>query len=153
MTPNRDEPSRFVAFSLNYRLRPTPQAGGLQVLAWSGEELLAQATEGDAPLDTPDETISWTQRLAITAGELEYRVQSGQSTTWGSFGADDQLVVRCATGDEDLAGYDPDQSAERSAATWQGDHVASMTLVRVRLYRGAQLLETIETARPVDLGR
>jgi hypothetical protein len=153
MTPNRDEPSRFVAFSLNYRLRPTTQPGGLQVLAWSDDEPLAQATEGDALLETTGETITWTQQLTVAAGELQYRVQGGQSTTWAAFGANDQLLVSCPTSDEDLAGYDPEQSAERSAATWQGDHVESMTLVRVRLYRGTELLETRELDRTVDLGR
>jgi hypothetical protein len=152
MTPHREEPSRFVAFTVNYRLRPTVQPGGLQILAWSDEELLAQATEGDAALDTPDEVITWTQQLSVASGEATYRIRSGQSTTWGPFGADDQFLVRFAMDAEDLAHYDPEQTAERSGVTWQGDHVARMTLLRVRFYRGEQLLETRELSRQVQLG-
>jgi hypothetical protein len=153
MTPNGDEPSRFIAFSVNYRLRPSARPGGLEVLAWAGDELLAQATEGDAALETPDETVTWTQELSLAGGEAVFRVRDGRSTTWGEFGAEDRLLVRFATADEDLSRYDPEWSARRSAATWQSDHVASMTLVRVRLYRGTQLVETRELAQAIRLGR
>lgn len=153
MTPNSGEPGRFIAFGVNYRLRPTAQPGGLQVLAWNDETLLGHATQGDAPLSNADETITWTQELSIVEGQATYRVKAGQSQTWGPFGADDQLRVVYSTGDTDLSRYDPEQTATRSAATWQGDHVTRMVLVRVRFYRDARLLETRELSRPVELAQ
>ncbi len=140
--------SPVINFNLNYRDRPQFQAGGLQIQGWNESNLLGLATEGHAPLATVNETITWTQRMTLSGGSLEYEVRSGHSTTWGDFGGDDLKVSFPSTA-SNLGEYDPTISAQKSGIGWQSDHVTSMKLVRVRYYSNGNLVSTDDAARVV----
>jgi len=150
MCPGATSDHPTINFNLNYRDHPSFHAGGLQVLAWDGGDLLDSASSHSESLQTDGETIAWTQRLSLANGIAEFRVVSGLSTTWGEFGGDD-LAIMFEVALEDLTSYTPDISIGKSGIGWQSDHVESMKLVRVRYYCGETLVGTDETTRVIHL--
>ena len=154
MSPNQDDPTCFVAFDLNYREYPTFLAGGMQIQVWEDNAVLATSGQGNAQFSTTGETVTWTQRMSFPGdGTIHYRVKNGQSTTWGQFGQGNGLLtVSFPTTLNSLIGYSADYSAAQSAASWQSNHVTSLTLVQVRYYAAGRLIATDTTSRPVSLG-
>lgn len=151
--------SAFVAFCLNYRDVTDWKPGGLQIKAYGepasttqDRPLIASATAHSESLETDGETVTWTQRIRVSAGYMSYAVHNGASTTWGSFGLEQgNLVVIFPTSASDLGKYSPADSVALSAAGWQANRVTSMTLLRVRYYQGSTLLSTDDTPRAVTL--
>ncbi len=151
--------SGFVAFCLNYRDVSGWQPGGLQVKAYgeaSGASqdrpLLVSATSDTESLETDDETITWTQRISVSGGALSYSILNGISTTWGSFGQGvGTLGIAYGASLSDLGSYNPADSVKLSAAGWQANRVTSMTLLRVRYYKGGVLIKTEDAPRAVSL--
>jgi hypothetical protein len=142
----------FVAFDMNYREYPDFVPGGMQVQVWSQDQLLATATQGSNQLNTPNETITWTQRMSVSGGSVNYAIVNGQSTTFGKFGQGLGLLsVSYNSSLADMSAYKPDFSVANSGASWQSNMVQSMTLLQVRYYLGGQLIFTDKTARPIDL--
>ncbi|MBX6314915.1 MAG: hypothetical protein IRY99_18660 [Isosphaeraceae bacterium] len=153
MSPAGDNAICFVAFNLNYRDSPF-QAGGLQTQAWAGRSTPEDSkSQGVAQCSTSGETISWTQVLALSGGQVTYDIKNGDSTTWGQFGQGGNLKVAFAAPLTSLAAYSPDVSVAKSGVGWQSNRVTSMTLVRIRYYAGSTLVRTDSTPRPVNLSR
>ncbi len=144
-----DDNTPFVAFNLNYRDAPFA-AGGVQSVVWSGDSVLGQATQGSAVFKTSGETVTWTQVMRLNNGQITYRIEDGESTTWDEFGQDDGLrSVSFPTTAVSLIGYSPARSAEASGAGWKANNVTSLSLLRVRYYAGSQLLSVDETPRTI----
>lgn len=138
----------FVAFDLNYREYPSFSAGGYQAQVWSNDQLLQNSTGGKTDqLATANETITWTQRMSLSSGQVSYAIVSGSSTTWGNFGQ--SVNVGFSTSLATLSGYDPSSSVSNSGASWQVNNVQELTLVTVRYYAGGVLLSTDSTARTI----
>jgi len=146
--PVKDNPC--ANFNLNYRDGANFQAGGLQIEVFDAQALVAAATSNTESLQTDNETITWTQKMSISGGSATFRVQSGQSTTWGGFGGDG-LTVTFPTALGDMSSYSSNISVEKSGVGWQADHVSSMRLMRVRYYSGATLVSTDSTPKVVLL--
>jgi hypothetical protein len=154
MSPVADGSTPFVAFDLNYSEYPSFQPGGMQLQVWSGTQLGMTASEGTAQFNTPGETVTWTQRMGLSGGTVEYQVLNGQSTTWGQFGqSGGNLDVNFATSLADLSSYSPDTSRANSGVTWQSNHVTSLTIVQVRYYSNGSLIRTDSTPRAISLSR
>jgi hypothetical protein len=154
MSPVSDGSTPFFALDMNYLDYPSYRAGGLEAAVISNTNGSVQdySTQGDGVLGTANETITWTQRLSLSAGTATYAVVNGQSTTWGTFGQDDGLdPVSFTTSVTSLASYSPDTTVAKSGVGWQSNRVSQMTLVRVRYYSGGQLISTDTTSRSVDL--
>jgi hypothetical protein len=157
MSPRPGSSNPFIAFCLNYRDDPDWKPGGLQVKAYGeavggsqDRPLLASASARTEVFQTVGETITWTQRISISEGVLRYTVRDGSSTTWGAFGqGPDDLGVSYPSSIADLGSYRPDDSVSLSAAGWQANRVQSMTLLRVRYYKGGDLIATDATRREV----
>ena len=148
MCPGPIEDHPDANFNLNYREGETFKAGGLQIRVFDGNDVLATAASNDESLATDSETITWTQKLSISAGSVTYRIQSGNSTTWGGFGGDG-LTVSFPSTLGDLSGYDPNVSLTKSGVGWQSDHVTSMKLTCIRYYSGDTLVSTDSAAKTV----
>jgi hypothetical protein len=148
MSPTGIYPSDpFVAFDMNYREYPDYAPGGMSVQAWSGKNLLAAISQGSAQLNTPNETISWTQQMILSQGKISYAINNGTATTWAQFGQAGQLNVSYATSLTALDGYSPAVSIANSSATWQANRVTSMCLTQVRYYSAGKLVLTDKTQR------
>jgi hypothetical protein len=153
MSPVTDDSTPFFAFNLNYRDAQSFHAGGLQATVYSNGTVLDSSSQGDALCQTSNETITWTQRMSISGdGRVTCTIVNGQSTTWGQFGDSQGLdSVGFNTSVTSLASYSPTTSVAKSGAGWQSNRVTSMTLKRVRYYRGGVLSSTDNTARTVTL--
>jgi hypothetical protein len=147
MSPVGDGSSPFFAFDMNYREYPVFFPGGMQIQVWSGKRVTDTSSQGTALFNNSGESITWTQRMSISGGNVNYAVDNGQSTTWGQFGQGSQLTVSFSSTLNDLSGYDPDGSATNSGASWQSNHVTKLVLLRVRYYANGQLLWTDTNAR------
>jgi len=152
MKVDLDDSSPVMIFNLNYCDSPTFSAGGVQAKIVSGNQTLANSTQGSAQFQTNDETVTWTQRLSLVGGNLNFKIASGQSTTWGPFGvSDNDLSVSTASALTSFANYSPDTSVLGSGPGFGSNRVTRMTLLRVRYYQGQTLLSTDATPRPVNI--
>lgn len=153
MGPTADLSMPVVALDINYRHDPIYAAGGLQVLVYGSNGLLSSKTTATSPLNLANETVSWTQRLSISDGSVQYSIPKVSSTTWGS-STDDSLVLGAfpatLTAFED---YDPAASVANSGGAWKTGGLKSLTLAQVRYYDGETLLGTDTTPRVVDCTR
>ena len=156
MSPNgdiRNTPYFLVNLNVRENTSTSPSTvsmGGVQVQCWSGRTDLTggSVTQGTAQLNTPGETIAWTQRMALDSGTIGFSIKAGRSTTWGNFGPPG-LTASFPSALTALTGYAPGFSASQSGVGWQKQNVTSMTLVQVRYYAGTTLLQTDTTARQV----
>ena len=153
MSPVADGSTPFVDFDLNYCEIPEFSPGGLQIQIWDDNaNSLGSSTQGSAQLNTPNETITWTQTMSVSNGSVVYGVTNGQSTTWGKFGQDQGLLsVSFPSTVTDMSKYSPTISVSRSAVSWQANRVTSLTLKQVRYYANGVLLSTDTTQRSVTL--
>jgi hypothetical protein len=132
---------------MNYREYPNFTAGGMQVQVWSNNSVVSTSTQGTNQFQTSNETVTWTQRMSLSSGSLNYAVENGQSTTWGGFGEGSNLNVTYTTTLSSLSAYTPTASVKNSGVSWQSDRVTSLKLVQVRYYSQGSLYYTDTTAR------
>jgi hypothetical protein len=145
MRPAAGPSAPFFAFNLNYRELPAFNAGGIQVVGWSGRTLGGSSASGTTLLAIPDERITWTQSMTLSDSTLRFAVKDGRSETWGEFGQDHGLEALSLSTDLDsLVGYDPTETQRRSGVGWQPNRTAHLTLTRVRYYAGETLLQTLD---------
>jgi hypothetical protein len=150
ISPTGSDQDPLMVFKLNYRDQPSFQSGGLSAQVWQNKQFQSNSDQGTAQCTTPNETITWTQRMSLSGGNLNFKVLSGNSTTWGQFGANDtDLAVSASSSAADLSGYTPTYSVSNSGATFGANRVTTMTLLQVRYYQGSTLLSTDTTARQV----
>jgi hypothetical protein len=142
MSPDSGSNTPFIAFDLNYHEFPFFYPGGMQLQVWSGDNVLDTSSQGSSVLNTPNETVTWTQQIYVNGGKIVYNINNGSSTTWGQFGQGSNLQVSYPTTLADLSAYDPNYSAKSSGVTWESNRVSSLTLVRVRYYSNGQLILT-----------
>ena len=127
--------SLYGAFDFNHRSQPDFVAGGAQVQAWNGEQLLTRSNSNfTSKLQNAAETVTWTQVMKLHDGYLQFKVTSGSSSSWGSFGNWPYLRANVATSLTTLADYDPAVSVDNSGVGYAGNRVTSLTLKRVRRY-------------------
>ena len=147
MSPVSDNSTPFVAFDIDYVEFPSFSPGGMQLQVWSGETVLATASQGNALFNTPGETVSWTQRMSLSGGNVNYTINNGASVTWGNFGQGATLTVSYPSSLTSLSGYSPTVSATKSGVSWEENLVTSLTLKQIRYYANGQLIATDTTPR------
>ncbi len=151
MSPLGDNSKNFAAFNLNYRDTTPVSPGGLDVRVWNGGTLQTSSIAHTEVLSTNNETITWTQRMHVEGGNISFSIRSGQSTTWGNFGATDanpsELHVYYPSPVSDLSAYSPAYSCSRSKVGWQSQLVSQMRIVQVRYYSNGTLITTDSTVR------
>jgi len=123
------------AFDLNHQSQPNFSAGGMQLQIWDGEYALEDTRFRDFELlSTDDETIKWTQVMELNGGTLRFRIEDGESTTWGEFDHSDNLQLLVPTDLENLNSYHPDISVANSGVGYASNRVHCLILKRVRCY-------------------
>lgn len=141
ISPVGNADSLHATFVVNHHDMPAFTAGGLQLQAWNGEEILASVRYPDqAVLNTPGETIRWTQVMKVGTEGLSFEVVNGTSTTWGAFGGQGTLKTIVSTTLENLNGYDPEVSVKNSGVSYAANRVQSLVLKRVRAYSATGLI-------------
>jgi hypothetical protein len=152
MSPTGSAADPSLVFKLNYRDQPSYQAGGLSAQVWQGANFVSNSDQGTAACNTNNETVTWTQRMSLSGGNLNFKVLSGNSTTWGQFGINDtDLAVTTPSSLADLSAYQPNYGVGKSGVTYGANRVTSMQIVQVRYYQGSTLLSTDTTVHPVNV--
>ena len=137
--PNLDWLS--ATFLVNSHEVPNFTAGGLQLQAWRGEQLLdSRHAPNQAVLATPGEVVRWTQVMEKAPDGVKFQIINGTSTTWGNFGDDDALKLNIPTSLPNLNGYNPEVSVKNSGVSYAGNRVRSLVLKKVRAYTAEGLL-------------
>lgn len=132
----------FARTTWNYREFPDFAAGGMQLQAWQGSQLLAQTNFGSNDLSTVSETVTWTQEVSTDGSLLVFRIKNGQSTTWGDFGGS-SLTLLGVVNLDDLDSYRTEMSVENSGITFGAHRVQLLQINEVRRYGvGDVLLDT-----------
>lgn len=154
ISPYTHTDSFHAALELNCRTLPEFAAGGLQLQAWEGEDAQVVATHDQTNvLNTPGETIRWTQRMRVKDGQLSFEVTNFTSTTWGNFSTPGQLKVSVPFSGTNLHAYRPSFSVERSGIGYASNRVSSLKLKEVRYYTRLGLVHVdtkVRTAWPTE---
>ena len=125
----------FANFEINHRTLPDFVPGGLQLQAWYGAHPITyRSSPSETSLSQDGETITWTQAMAISDGQLTFQVANGNSTAWGSFGGQDGLTITLYTLLPNLNGYRPETSVANSGIGYAGNRVQSLTLKQIRRF-------------------
>jgi hypothetical protein len=134
MSPLADISSTYFTFEINHQSVPYWAPGGLTLHQWSGESLAQSMNRSDrAVMQTPDETVTWTQSLDVQQdGTLTFQVSHGTSTTWNSFGRSNHFKVQSNLSAGNLNSYSPDVSTVRSGVAFASNRVRSLKILRVR---------------------
>jgi hypothetical protein len=146
--------SLYAAFELNHQSQPSFVAGGMQLQLWNGESPVASKKHKDGQkLLYDNETITWVQEMSLQNGVLNFQVRNGTSTSWGNFGGPLSTSASVATNLPNLNGYSSQVGIDNSGVGYAGNRVASLKLVRVRLYTSdGQVVEdsTVHVAFPKE---
>lgn len=135
ISPTADTNSIYAALDVNHRALPDFAGGGLQLQLWNNESAENYVNlPNDSMLNYREaqETITWTQTMALQGGVLTFQVINGNSQTWGPFGGGDDLKVSVASSLADLNKYDPAVSVRNSGISYAANRVRSLTLTKVR---------------------
>lgn len=140
IAPAGDLDSFYAVFDLNLRNFPSYEAGGVQLQLWNGDSSVEAVREKTGlTLRTDGETITWTQRVTVNDGALQFAVVNGDSTTWDQFGT--SIAITVATDLENLNSFSPELSVQNSGVGFGANRVTSLTLVRMRAYSVDQTYE------------
>jgi hypothetical protein len=132
MCPTDNLECHYFVFALNHWSHPDFAPGGVQLQHWHGDEIVSSHPgPADVPLDTEDETVSWTQRIAIEDGTITFEVVDGTSESWGDFGGSGYLKKSLSTSLSNLNGYRPAISLNESGISYAGNRVSSLVLKRL----------------------
>lgn len=142
MLPLGPNSSTVFFLDINHGTTPDYSAGGLQLrVDQNGECSASKRILAGEKLDRSSETVKWTQVIIRQSNQLKFGIVSGQSQTWNSFGGSESFIdVTANTGSLDV--YRPADSLSNSGAVYAGNRVASLTLLRVRLFNSlGQMVE------------
>ena len=144
MSPFANANSIYGRLTWNYRELPDFQAGGLQMQAWNGSNIVLKKSFNGNQLSTVGETITWTQRLESSSSQLSWRVVNGSSTTWGPFGGY-QMEIAGYTNITHLNAYSPNVSISNSGITYGANRVIRLRIKEIRKYRSDGTLISKDT--------
>lgn len=134
MSPSSSMDGVYFGVELNHAQRPEYEGGGFQTRAMiDSEQVDDRVAHQGENLYIPGEAIRWTQSLAISNGELRFSIKSGSSQSWGSFGGP-STEVKLATSLTNLNDYSPVLSADSSGVGFAANRVASLKLVKIRVF-------------------
>lgn len=140
-------------FEINHRTLPEFRDGGVGIQLWSGDTNLdVRPAPFYSELATPGETITFTMRLEITDGRVEFSVPHANSPTWGNFGGHGYLKTGASTTQTSLSLYSPAVSVKNSRVGFAKHRVKRYGILRTRYYtHNNVLLSTDETDRMVHV--
>lgn len=136
---------QYATFDLNHRASPSFAAGGMHLHLWEGETRLGTLSrQSGMVLSTANETLTWKTIMSVDAGVLIFDIDSGVSTTWGSFGS--TILSSVVTTIPNLDQYSPDVSVAHSGIGFASNRVTSLKLKRVTYRRvsGATTVDSTE---------
>ena len=143
MSPTNSLGGEYFGVDINHAQRAGYAGGGFQTKRMNGSQLIEDRWGNmGAKLQIEGETIRWTQLLAVIEQDVVFAVKNGTSTSWGNFGGPETLI-RIPLSPGNLNDYDPNLSCESSGVGYAWNRVASLKLLRVRLYTNQRITEIV----------
>lgn len=150
MAPVDNADGVYSLMEVNHASLPDFSAGGLQLQVWSGEDWLTLRDHADFTLNYSGETVTWTRRMSLNAGKLNFSVINGNSDSWGTFGGTGFIKLSINSLLPELNLYNPEISKAQSGVSFGAQRVTSLKIKRVRYYGfDGSLLHTDNTERVV----
>ena len=133
ISPSSSLSGHYATFDLNHRASPTFAAGGVHLHTWNGDTRLGTISrQSGIPLSTAGETLTWKMIMSVQAGVLLFDIDSGNSSTWGSFGS--TILSSIPSPLTNLDSYSPEVTVENSGIGFASNRVTSLKLKKV-IYR------------------
>lgn len=139
LSPCGNLDSYYLMVCWNYREQVDFASGGMQLLAYNGENLIGKKSYREDKLSTAAETISWTQVARTNGSVLSFEIANGSSTTWGAFGGSDTNLSG-EVGVANLNGYSTSVSSANSWVSYGANRVNVLRIKEVRYYDAADNL-------------
>ncbi|MEQ1824956.1 MAG: hypothetical protein ABL921_03390 [Pirellula sp.] len=146
MSPRNSLTGEYFGVDLNHAQRSGYEGGGFQTKAMNGSTLVEdRLSHSGQNLTVQNETVKWTQVMAIDNQDLVFSIKNGTSTSWGSFGGTD-TAIRVSSGLSNLNSYNPETSCESSGVGYASNRVASLKLAKIRFYteNGQEFVITLD---------
>jgi hypothetical protein len=153
-TPTGNVDGQYSVFEINNLLLPDFYGGGLQFQTWWGDQATGEAHHSNySSLASNGETITFTTRMrAWGDGTISFRIQNGQSTTWGAFGNNNSLRIVRDCELSDLSTYNPESSAKFSRVGSGRGRITTFRIKQVRYYdANGNLISTDNTTRDAQI--
>lgn len=143
MSPSKTLEGDYFGVDINQAQRANYAGGGFQTKRMNGSQLIDDRCKNiGVKLQVEGETIKWTQLLAIIEQDVVFAVKNGTSESWGDFGGPETLI-RVPFLQGNLNGYNLNLSCESSGVGYALNRVASLKLLRVRLYTSQRVSELV----------
>ena len=150
MSPSGDLDGVHFLLTLNHANAPDYVAGGVQIQAWDGGDLLGYDDDDEVgSLSSTDEVVTWVQKMWLDSGALKFKVINGQSETWGQFGNED-MELSVASSLTRLNGYLPAISLTESQVNYAENRVFSLTLTKLRWMTSDGVVHEQSAPIPID---
>jgi hypothetical protein len=149
MSPSGDLDGVHFLFTLNHANAPDYAAGGVQIQAWDGGDLLGYDNDEEGTLNHSDEVVTWVQKMWLDNGALKFKVVNGQSKTWGQFGNED-MELSVASSLTRLNGYLPAVSLTESQVNYAENRVHALTLTKLRWTTSDGVVHEQSAPIPID---
>ncbi len=151
MLPFGGSSSVIAYLDINHSSAPDYSPGGFQVRLESPSNSSSKRILGGTSLNRNSETIKWTQVLVKYQDQVSFGIVSGSSQTWGYFGGIESFTsCNVGNGNSSLDNYSPTDSLQNSGVIFGGNRVASLTLLRVRIYNSlGQMVEVTINQSPL----
>jgi hypothetical protein len=145
ISPQNDLAGIHAIFNVNYQALDQFAPGGMQLQLWNGETPISFVQlRPEVEFDSIGEIVTWTQQMSWHHGRLTFRIENGNSSTWGPFGGTNLLTESVSTSLPNLNGYDAGDSVENSGVTFAANRVDGLVLERVRIYTDDGQVFTVE---------
>jgi hypothetical protein len=135
ISPVNNIDSTYANLEVNYGSLPDFMEGGLQLQAWSDEEWLSVRDMAGTTLQNEGETVTWTTRMWLQGGKVNFKIADGHGSSWGNFGDSiDNIKLSLNSSLLTLSGYRTELSVANSGVGFGGQRVASLKIKKVRYY-------------------
>jgi hypothetical protein len=150
MSPYSDLDQGYFGFTLNHSVSPSYGPGGMQVLQYSGNEIVSYR-DGvhSSTLSSYGDVVRWRQRMTASSGMITFEIEQGTSATWGEFGGQGFLKEVMSSGPSNLDQYRPRLSPIESSINFAGNRVASLRLMKLEYFLSDGRTVTFEA--PIDI--
>jgi hypothetical protein len=149
MSPTDNLEGLHFLFTLNHGAVPDYEAGGVQIQAWDGEELLSHDNDEEGSLSNSDEVLTWVQKMWLEDGALKFRIVNGESETWNHFGNEDMLLSVPTTLTR-LNAYRPAVSLTETQVNYAENRVVSLTLTKLKWVTADGTVHEQSAPIPID---
>jgi len=135
LSPTGDEDDLHMTFELNHKSGAQFVPGGLTAQLWYGESWVnTNRGNSSAAMSSAAETVTWTQSMKVVGDLLRFDIKNGVSSSWGSFGNNQEFRSYVWWGDTNINNYSPETSVHLSGIGFASNRVQSLVLKRVRVY-------------------